>query len=213
MMKQNNFRALLHLFGAEAEGETAQPSVPTPQMNQTGDTESNSLPAAGEAGEEAERKERFRALMEGEYKDLFTAYFQETFNRRFKEQKEMKEELERARTVLGAAAEYFGVAQSELAGVIRAEHEKRNAPTEAPRSTAVPDPEETERRIREAVKQACAKTESRLLADIRARGLRPAEGGLSGNGGNALRQNAAQLSRAQRAEVARRAAKGEHIKL
>ena len=67
--------------------------------------------------------------------------------------------------------------------------------------------------MRAAVETARAQTEQRLLASIRARGIRPTESALGASSGNALRRDASQLSRAQRAEVARRAAMGERIKL
>ena len=62
--------------------------------------------SASDAGEQKNtlREEEFRALMEGEYKDLFTAYFQQTFNRRFKEYKQIKCELEECRAERGARA-------------------------------------------------------------------------------------------------------------
>ena len=159
------------------------------------------------------REETFRALMEGEYKDLFTAYFQETFNRRFREQKEMKAELERHRTLVQAASAHFGVAEDGLLEAIRAEQEKTPAPTasacQSPHSHSTPD---EEKRLQDVAAQAALAAEQRLLATIRARGLRPAEGGISPLHG-AAGGTGGKLSRAQRAALARRAAEGERIKL
>ena len=128
-MKKAKQWELLRLFGEELEGEATEMSVHAPQTAVTGDME-ESAPAAGGTETKEGREEEFRALMEGEYKDLFTAYFQETFNRRFRERKEEIEELARAKKVLQAAAEYFGVGDDELMDAIRAENEKKRAPTD-----------------------------------------------------------------------------------
>ena len=59
--------------------------------------------------------------------------------------------------------------------------------------------------------QALAEAEKRVIAHIRARGIRPAENGLSLNG--AVAQVAGHLTREERADMARRAASGERISL
>ncbi len=212
MQKQNKWR-LLHLFGEDAEGASTVPPAPTPQATEeTGDTAKSSDPAAGESERAKRRSEDFRALMEGEYKDLFTAYFQETFNRRFKEQKEMKEQLLHARAVADAAAECFGATGEDLLAALRTEHERRNASADTPREDPAKQ-EALQAQLRAALDAARTETEARVLSGIRARGIRPVESALSETQGNALRCDAAHLSREQRAEVARRAAKGERIKL
>ena len=214
-MKQSKQWELLRLFGEELEGEATGTSVHAPQTTETGELKA-SAPAAGGTTTKEKREEEFRALMEGEYKDLFTAYFQETFNRRFRERKEEIEELDKARKTLQAAAAYFGVGEGELMDVIRAENEKRRAPTAAP-SESHPvsgdiDAEELHQALEGAVEKAREQTERAVLAAIRARGLRPAEAALAAESSCALSGGVSSLSRAQRAEVARRAAKGERIK-
>ncbi len=214
-MKQEKQWDLLRLFGEEVEGETALPSDPTPQTTQeTGEQMIASAPAAEETTTAKTRQEEFRTLMEGEYKDLFTAYFQETFNRRFREQKGMQEELLQARELIASAAEYFGVSREELPKAIRAECEKRNAPTVAKgeEPARAEFQAELERAVAAAVESTRADTERAVLAAVRARSMRPAEAALSAGHGRALRSDAAHLSREQRAEVARRAARGEQIK-
>lgn len=212
-MKENKHWSLLHLFGGQVEGEAEQGSVPTPQTEaKTGEAEGIGAPVAGDVQDSKRRSEEFRTLMEGEYKDLFTAYFQETFNRRFKEQKEMKEELERARAVWHAAAEHFGVEREALPELLRT-HPREEVATKP----QAPSEEEIAQRIARAVEDAVertrAETEQMLIRGICARGLRPAEGALTHDSGDALRGAASRLSRAQRAELARRAARGERIKL
>ena len=214
-MKTNKIWEPLRLFGAEAEGETQQRSDPTPQIiENSGEAQVNATPAAGEGTEGEAREKGFRALMEGEYKDLFSAYFQETFNRRFKEQKEIKAELQRANALLEQAATYFGVEKCALSDTIRAESEKKNASAddgkgESARQDAVA--EDTVREaVEKAVREARAEAEQRLLCEIRARGLRPSESALSDVTADAARGRG-RLSKEQRAEVARRAAKGERI--
>ena len=202
--------ALLHLFGGEAEGGN-ELSDPTPQT-QTGDIEA-SAPDAGGTETERERQQRFRALMEGEYKDLFTAYFQETFNRRFRDRKEMKEAFEQSRATLRETAAYLGVSEEELPRFVREEREKKAA-NAAPATVQEGSDlrAEIERAVAEALGAARGEMEKEILGSIRVRGLRPGEGALSDGGGDALTRRVGSLSRAERAELARRAAKGEEIK-
>lgn len=225
-MKTNTVMGLLSLFGGEAEGGMKENMpVLTPQATTSGDLNKTSASAAGERDEAKRRDEEFRALMQGEYKEQFTAYFQETFNRRFKEQKEMKEELERSRAVLGKLEERFGVEGEQLLTVMQTagekadldDGEKGDSPETVAENGSFTSREEIDREIAqavlEAVEQARLETEQALVAEIRARGLRPSEGALSNACADALRDRASGLSRAQRAEVARRAARGERIKL
>ncbi|MBQ3483856.1 MAG: hypothetical protein IJA78_06775 [Clostridia bacterium] len=221
-MKQFAWRGL-GLFGSELGGGDEVLSAVTPQTKETGEILEASAPDAGETTARKTREQEFRARMEGEYKDLFTAYFQETFNRRFREQRSRIEELERAHAVVEAAAERYGTQDvAELLTIIRAE--KNTASTEMETaSTSATMPQdgaqstsldaEFEQRLRAAVREAEARvraeTVREVLDSIRARGLRPTEGALSKRSGHAL--GAARLSRAQRAEMARRAARGEHI--
>ena len=210
-MKQQQHWRLLHLFGAESEG--ANMSDPALQTT-TGETDTESAPVAGESDRTSERQKEFRALMEGEYKDLFTAYFQETFNRRFKEQKEMKEELERARGTLAALCTELGVEKDHLPETVRRIRElAATAQAAPPEKENTPTQSEICRQVEQAVEAARLETEQRLLEGIRARGLRPSESALTVGEGDALRGRANGLSRAQRADMARRAARGEHIKL
>ncbi|MBQ9778982.1 MAG: hypothetical protein IJW22_08685 [Clostridia bacterium] len=217
-MKHKIEWSFLCLFGTEVEGEAEQTPDHTPQsIDETGATES--VPAAEEQATAKTRQEEFRALMEGEYKELFTAYFQETFNRRFREQKGMKQELDRAKETLGALAAHFGVEVEQLPEAVRTENERKIASTEALEKQLAASAEreaEFEKRMAAAVDEAIEntriETERALLADIRARGMRPIEAGLGDTSRQALRSDAAHLSRAQRAEVARRAARGERIK-
>ena len=201
---QTEFGYSLSLFGEGLAGGTNEPEL---TQQATGE---EAIPAAGEQNEET-RKERFKGMMEGEYKDLFQAFFQETFNRRFKEQKGMMEELGRARDVVSAAAERYGTRdEAALCAAIRAETEK-TAPAETAAEPASSHAVATaEVAIEMAVARAREETERAVTASIRARGLRPAENALA-PGVGAGNRGVARLTRAERAEMARRAARGEHI--
>lgn len=212
-MKENKTISILRLFGEESLGDENGSELT--QQTETGEATEMSAPDAGERVDPQGHEKEFKRLMEGEYKDLFTAYFQETFNRRFREQKEIKEELERKRVLVRAAVEHFGVEESELLSAIRTEQEKRNASTASATQEHVPsstNDAEIHEALEEAVAAARLETQQQLLATIRARGLRPVENGLSANRGEALRGEASRLSRAQRAELAKRAAGGERIR-
>ena len=210
-MKQRKAWSLLTVFGEQAEGEeNVTASVHTPQTDETG---AEAPLAAGEENTSEAREKAFRALMDGEFKDLFTAYFQETFNRRFKERKKESEELAKARECLAAAADFFGVRVEELGEVLRAENERKRAPTERLSHEMTQAREAAIRQeADEAIERAREETERTLLAAIRARGMRPGEAALGDSSTAALAAGVTSLSREQRAEVARRAAKGERIK-
>ena len=204
----------LTLFGVDDMG-----GMETPELTQqaTGEQKDENAPVAEGQSEEA-RRVAFRNLMEGEYKDLFHAFFQETFNRRFKEQKSIMEELERARGVIDAAAARYGTRdeealvtaiRTEMENVASAEAESEDVSREEKDPTALN--EAIDAAVRAAVVRAREETERAVTESIRARGMRPTESaltpGVSGTfGGNALR-----LTRAERAEMARRAARGERI--
>lgn len=204
MMNQRSTWSFLRQFDAALEGEANAVSHTTPGTIDSGEME-DETPVAGESSHKEERRERFRTLMEGEYKDLFTAYFQETFNRRFKEQKGKMEELERYRAVVEAAASTYGT--TDIEALILAIGE--NNPETVREKAAI----EAEEQMRAAVEAAKREAELAVLSSIRARGLRPAENGTTP--GRSIRfDNAAKaLSRAERAEMARRASKGEKIKI
>lgn len=203
-MNQTSMWSLLRQFDAALEGETNATSPTTPGTIDTGEMKDEAS-AAGESSHQESRRERFRALMEGEYKDLFTAYFQETFNRRFKEQKGKMEELERYRAVVEAAASTYGTTDTEALILAIGE----NNPETVREKAAL----EAEERLHAAVEAAKREAGLAVLSSIRARGLRPTENGTTP--GLSIRfDNAAKaLSRAERAEMARRASKGEKIKI
>ena len=199
----NEETGILSLFEGGCEGEE-HTSDHTPRTEQMGDTGS----ASDAGGQENKlREEEFRALMEGEYKDLFTVYFQQTFNRRFKEYKQIKRELESSRAVLDAVREHFGELSGDaLLEAIRAENTSKHAPTEAekPIPVAVTAPGEQ-------IAEACAEAERRILAHIRARGLRPAENAVCVQ--STCGDGVTRMTREERAELARRAERGERIVL
>lgn len=203
----------LSLFG---ESDLGGESTPELTRQATGAENEGNTPVAEEQTIEA-RREGFRSLMEGEYKDLFQAFFQETFNKRFKAQKSMMEELERARGVIDAAADRYGTRDVEaLAAAIRAE-ERKSAPTEATAGPALREAPSTAEQenidavIKAAVERAREETERAVTESIRARGMRPAESALTPGVGAPLGSGASRLTRAERAEMARRAARGERI--
>ena len=193
-MKIQQETGTLQPMAAACEGEIMATSVHAPQTNVTGD-EVSKAPDAG-AQVTTERERDFRALMEGEYKDLFTAYFQETFNRRFKEHKEIKAELERTRAVVQAAAQYFHTSdRDELLAALRVDKNEKTLPQEggdlSPGTSVCED--------------GC------VQGGIPQRLPRPTESAL-GIGYDRV-PGAGKMTREERAELARRAARGEYVTL
>lgn len=191
-MKIQENKGAVQPLAAPCEGESKATSVHTPQTIQPGETV-QPAPAAG-AQPTTERERAFRALMEGEYKDLFTAYFQETFNRRFKEHKQIKAELERARALREAAAQYFQAQDDEaLFAALRVGKNQERVPQKGAEG-GLDTPVES-------------KAETPPLPRVR----RPAENAL----GVAFDRmpGAGKMTREERAELAKRAARGEHVTL
>ena len=198
----NSETDVLSLFAIEREGENEM-SDHTPRAKEMGDESTAS--AAGEQANKL-REEEFRALMEGEYKELFTAYFQQTFNRRFKEYKQIKAELDDSRAVLNALHERFGdLTGDALLNAIRADKKLEDAPTAAEKPIPQVEPTVSKKQIDEA----CAEAERRLLSHIRARGMRPAENGVQV--AHSALPDVARMTRAERAELAKRVERGDRI--
>lgn len=64
-----------------------------------------------------------------------------------------------------------------------------------------------------AICRASRQAETRVAEHIRVRGARPGENGLGSGGGIVVRPDVSRMSRADRADIARRAARGEQVKL
>lgn len=204
----------LTLFGVDDMGGL---EVPELTRQATGEQAVENAPVAEGQSDEA-RKVAFRNLMEGEYKDLFHSFFQETFNRRFKEQKSIMEELERARSVIDAVAARYGTRdeealvtaiRTEMENVASAEAESEGLSREEMHPAELN--EAIDAAVRAAVERAREETERAVTESIRARGMRPTESALTPGVSGAFGGNALRLTRAERAEMARRAARGERI--
>lgn len=250
--------------------------------------EGGNVPTPGEeiAVTPQERLAKFRALMEGEYKDLFTQETQRIIDRRFKETKGLQEALEAQRPVLELLAEKYGVeanpeklvqaieADSELWGRAAEEagmsveqykqfqklqrenrlfqeqmarqrsqqaaqqqlgaweEEARQvkavypefdlaAECQNPRFLAmlkarVPVQHAYEVLHLEDIKGGVARsvaqtTEKRVAASVQANASRPVENGVSSQSGITIKSDVSKLTAKDRAEIARRAARGEQI--
>ena len=111
--------------------------------------------------------------------------------------------------MLNAVHERFGDLEGDaLLNAIRAETVSKNAPTEA----EMPVPATQANGVaQEEIEKACAEAERRLLAHIRARGLRPAENALCVQ--SSCNTGMMRMTREERAALARRAERGERIVL
>lgn len=70
---------------------------------QTASGETTAPPAAGE-----DKRQAFRALVEGEYKEQYTEMFQNAFNRRFREMKGMESRLAQQQPLLELLSRHYG---------------------------------------------------------------------------------------------------------
>lgn len=130
----------LALFDSTAPSETAAPDGTAQSEGQSAiKAGENRLPGSGrraqqknvfygKQGEQSpapgttpeERREKFKALIGGEYKDLFREEFQETFNRRFKDYKTQGERLSSLAPIVEALMARYKIADGDLSKLQKA---------------------------------------------------------------------------------------------
>ena len=244
----------LRLFDGEAGGETSAEVQTGGGASDTGN--------AAEASEAA-RRESWRGLIEGEYRDLFSEELRQAEERLRESAETAEERLAEAMPVMEAVARRYGIREGdwkalgqaledEAVRVREKQNRYRAGAKAAARQLAVwtaeaealrehlPDfdlaresrdsrfcamlrarvPMELaysalhlEELLRGAMYRAAAAAERRVVGNVRARGLRPGEAGTTAQGSFTVRENISRLSREDRADIARRAAKGERIVL
>ena len=129
------------------------------------------------------RRARYRALVTGEFKDLYTADTQRIIDCR----KVLEEALEAQRAALAPLLERYGAADAaELEAAVEAH-------------------------VEQVRRQAQRQAEKRLADHIRSMGARPQENGSNAQTAVTALRDVRRLTRSERAEYARRAARGEVI--
>ena len=211
MREQENLWPMdLTLFdgGAAVEEEKAQTATPggegeNPSEQSSDAGSGNTVNPPKKAPSAKERMERYKALVGGEFKDLFTADTQRIIDQRFKETKVLQETLAAQAPVLERLMGRYGVEGGNLDALMAAldAEETQRAQAEL----------EAQRLMAEAVRKAAEERERALIQNILARGARPAENGGGAQNGINARPDPARMTAAQRADIARRAAKGETI--
>lgn len=247
-------------------------------------------PDAGKTATEKEetpeqRKARFLAMANGEFKDIYGAEIQRIINDRFKASKQAEEQLAAQKPLIDLLAQRYGVqdagglmeklqgdealwsAQAQASGMeigqfmeiqkLRYERDRLmqselqrqkedairrkvaawNQEAEAVRAVypefdmgaAVQNPQfmsmlqagvpiqhayevlNLEKVKSGVARQAAAQAEKSVVESIRAKGSRPSENGTSSQSGVIVKSDVSKLTRADRADIARRAARGEKI--
>ncbi len=234
-----------------------------------------------------ERRKRYRELVNGEFKDLYTEDTQRIIDRRFKETKGLEERLGKSQPIIDMLMDRYGIADGDTAKLqkaldednalwekaadeagmsveqykkvqklqrdnkaLLAEREKRRTREAVDRQTRqwVQEAQELQglyphfdlgtemqsrqfmsmlrsgvpvrtayevlhmEEIKQAVEQSAARAAEKQVVDgIRAKGLRPAENGTAAQSGFTVKDDVSKLSRKDRAEIARRVARGEKI--
>lgn len=232
-----------------------------------------------------DRAKRYRAAVEGDYKDEYTADVQRIINQRFKDYKGLQERVDGFQPVMDVLAQRYGETDpAKLAEKISndsaywqeaadeagmtveqfkemqrlkaqnqalVEAQKRqkgeaqanaqiqawyqeaeqvkakypsfdlNAEVKNPdfqRLLRAGTPMELAYRVihmdammTDAVQSTAARIEQKVVANVKAKGTRPAEGGAAAQGGFVYKDDVHKLTKADRAEIARRAARGEVI--
>lgn len=252
-------------------------------------------PAAGEKKAEVqttsntleERRKQYRAMIEGEYKDLYAEDTQRIINRRFKEAKLNEETLQKQKPLIDILAERYNITDGDVDKLIAAvDEDERYLSEEAEaagmtneayrefrnnkRRLAALEQAQTQNQQREAAERqmqqwytegeevkaaypgfdlsieaqnprfvsmlkagvpvmhaykvmhmdeimtdamqtAAKRSEQAVVNNIKARGSRPAENGLSSQSAFTVKDDVSKLSKKDRAEIARRVARGEKV--
>lgn len=234
-----------------------------------------------------DRRKAYRALVEGEFKDLYTEDTQNIINRRFRQTEELREQNERSQSVLrilmgryniedgdidklqkaiedddsywASAADEAGMTvdqykqlqklkrqnsellalQRQRLGAERAEQQTRQWYAEAQElkskfpkfdlAQEVKNPQflsmlrsgtpvehaykvlHFDELLGDAVSFSAAQQEQKIVANVRARGARPPENGTTAQSAFTVKDDVSKLSKKDRAEIARRAQRGEII--
>ena len=253
-------------------------------------------PAAGEKKAEVqttsntleERRKQYRAMVEGEFKDLYTEDTQRIINRRFKEGKVAEDALQKQQPVIDMLMQRYKIADGDMAKLLTAVEnddaywseaadeagmtveaykefyrQKRELEAIRKQQTQSQQREAAEKQLQQwyaegeevkaaypgfdlnteaqnprfmamlksgvpvmhaykvmhmdeimtdAMQTAAKRSEQAVVNNIRARGSRPAENGLSSQSAFTVKDDVSKLSKKDRAEIARRAARGEVIK-
>lgn len=245
-------------------------------------------PAAGEANTQIEDKAaKFREMINGEFKDIYTKETQRLIDRRFKETKQLEQQVAKHQPIIDTLMQRYHIEDGDtdkLAQALDSDTaywesaadeagmtvEQYRRMQELQRKNAELLKEQKERQGQDRVqrqlakwqgeademktlypnfelqnelqnpsflsllragtdmktafevihmedikagiaKQQAAATEKQIVAGIRAKGARPLENGTQGQSGFILKDDVSKLTKEDRAEVARRAARGEII--
>ncbi len=135
-MRENTLPELdLTLFDGGAADESAeQPGATGGQAAETvckTGSDAGSRSAKVQSGTDKERRARYRALVTGEFKDLFAADTQRIIDHRFKETRTLQETLDAQKPVLDRLMERYGAADiPALRAAIEAEETRAGAEAE-----------------------------------------------------------------------------------
>lgn len=188
--------------------------------------ESISRPDAGGETEKV-RRERYDRLIKEEFKDLYTDDTQKLINRRFRELRELREKFRRQEQELEALRAKAAPAAPDYSGQVEEmkslypdfdfEKEMENPDFAALVEKGAPlaaawKVSRFEALIQQAESRAALEAERKITAGIASRGSRPAECAAASANGLSGRRDVSSLTRADRAEAARRALKGESVR-
>ena len=186
-----------------------------------------------------ERRKAYRELMDGEYKDLYQEDTQGLINRRFKEMKDLREVNAKQKAALDMIGQRYGVSDGDAAKIQEAFEKDDDAWAEMASNAGFDDigkykefmsaltffdraqvqnPVERAYQsthhselVNSAVEKARNETEKNVVDNIRAKGKRPMENGVQNNSSFTAGVEWGNLTKAQRAELLRRAERGEIV--
>lgn len=95
------------LYGSQADQEAPAAEEQKPEVKVTSDTLE-------------EKRKTFREMISGEYKDLYTEEFQNAFNRRFPDYKNLQKQVEDAKPILDKLSARYNVLDGDLSKLAQA---------------------------------------------------------------------------------------------
>lgn len=274
------------VFGKQ---DAAQPEATTPAAGETkGEGNANQSGVATTSDSLEAKREAFRNLIEGEYKEQYTEMFQNAFNRRFKETKGMEASLNAQKPIMDILMQRYNITDGDVgklqnaieqdnvywedaaeeAGLTVEQYkamqklERENAELKAIRQRQLGEQQANQKlnewysqaeqvkklypgfdfrteaanrdfmgmlkaglsvqqayelQHMEEIKAAAARTAAQtagqqMAAKIQSKAARPQENGMSSQSAVITKSDVHSLSRAERAEIARRVSRGEKIR-
>lgn len=108
------------VFGKQEPANSEAVKSVTPDAGESGEGNANKSGVSTTSDTREAKRAEFRKLIEGEYKDEYTAEFNNYFNRRFKESKSMEASLSAQKPIMDMLMQRYQIADADPAKLLKA---------------------------------------------------------------------------------------------